>query len=148
MKIIRDEVCYVEKEDILFIGKFPPKVVEELPIFIEAKYVKFENKESIEYWEQKECVLNYDEVSCLTDEELTTAITETYKKLERLSGKWLYASEYYRRNLDRNHEYNQQIKVLKYLLKTLKGYQCNRKQYDTEFNQLIIKKETQKKIGN
>lgn len=148
MKIIRDEVCYVEKEDILFIGTFPPEVVEELPVFIEAKYVKFENNESIEYWKQKECVLNYDEVSCLTDEELTIAITETYKKLERLSGKWLYASEYYRRNLDRNHEYNQQIKVLKYLLKMLKGYQCNRKQYDTEFNQLIIKKETQKKIGN
>lgn len=146
MKIIRNEMCYVEKEDVLFIGSFPSKVIEEVPVFIESKYVKFENKESLEYWRQKECILDYDVVSCLTDEKLTATITETEEKLEKLCGQWLYATEYYRRNLDKNHEYNQQIKTLKYLLKTLKAYQNNRKQYDTEFSEIIIDKPIKKRL--
>lgn len=148
MKIIRNDVCYVETSDLYFIGKFPNRVTEEIPVVIESNYIKFENKESIEYWQQKESVLDYDAVSCLTDEELTTKIIEIESTLEKLCAKWLYTSEYYRRNLNQNHEYNQQIKKLEFLLKTLKDYQQNRKQFDTAYNQLIISKQNQKRIGN
>lgn len=137
MKIIRNDACYVEKEDIMFLGKFPWEVFDEIDFSDDSKYTKFENKESINYWLKKEDILDYDAISCLNNEELTAKIIEKEKELEKMCCKWLYASNYYRRNLDQNNEYNQQIQSTKYIIETLKKYQSNKEYYDTLFSKII-----------
>ena len=48
----------------------------------------------------------------------------------------MYASSYYRRNLDKDPEYNEKIKELKYLLATIKNYLSEKTNYDNEIRQL------------
>ena len=58
------------------------------------------------------------------------------KELNDICTKWLYASSYYRRNLDKDPEYNEKIKELKYLLATIKNYLSEKTNYDNEIRQL------------
>ena len=46
MKVIRNSVCYVEKNDILFLGMLPEEIVEA-PFIVESKWVKFENQKAV-----------------------------------------------------------------------------------------------------
>lgn len=135
MKVIRNGVCYVEKNDILFLGMLPEEIVEA-PFIVESKWVKFENKKAVNFFRETEVILDYDELSNKKEEELLETENKVEKELNDICNKWLYASSYYRRNLDKDPEYNEKIKELKYLLATIKNYLSEKASYDSEIRQL------------
>ncbi len=135
MKIIRNGVCYVEKNDILFLGMLPEEIVEA-PFIVESKWVKFENQKAINFFRETEVIIDYDELSNKKEEELLETENKVEKELNDICTKWLYASSYYRRNLDKDPEYNEKIKELKYLLATIKNYLSKKTNYDSEIKQL------------
>ncbi len=135
MKVIRNGVCYVEKNDILFLGMLPEEIVEA-PFIVESKWVKFENQKAVNFFRETEVILDYDELSNKKEEELLETENKVEKELNDICTKWLYASSYYRRNLDKDPEYNEKIKELKYLLATIKNYLSEKTNYDSEIRQL------------
>lgn len=135
MKIIRNGVCYVEKNDILFLGMLPEEIVEA-PFIVESKWVKFENQKAVNFFRETEVIIDYDELSNKKEEELLETENKVEKELNDICTKWLYASSYYRRNLDKDPEYNEKIKELKYLLATIKNYLSEKTNYDNEIRQL------------
>ena len=135
MKAIRNGVCYVEKNDILFLGMLPEEIVEA-PFIVESKWVKFENQKAVNFFRETEVILDYDELSNKKEEELLETENKVEKELNDICTKWLYASSYYRRNLDKDPEYNEKIKELKYLLATIKNYLSEKTNYDNEIRQL------------
>ena len=135
MKVIRNGVCYVEKNDILFLGMLPEEIVEA-PFNVESKWVKFENQKAVNFFRETEVIIDYDELSNKKEEELLETENKVEKELNDICTKWLYASSYYRRNLDKDPEYNEKIKELKYLLATIKNYLIEKTNYDNEIRQL------------
>lgn len=135
MKIIRNGVCYVEKNDILFLGMLPEEIVEA-PFIVESKWIKFENQKAVNFFRETEVIIDYDELSNKKEEELLEIENKVEKELNDICTKWLYASSYYRRNLDKDPEYNEKIKELKYLLATIKNYLSEKTNYDSEIRQL------------
>lgn len=135
MKVIRNGVCYVEKNDILFLGMLPEEIVEA-PFIVESKWVKFENQKAVNFFRETEVIIDYDELSNKKEEELLETENKVEKELNDICTKWLYASSYYRRNLDKDPEYNEKIKELKYLLATIKNYLSEKTNYDNEIRQL------------
>ncbi len=135
MKAIRNGVCYVEKNDILFLGMLPEEIVEA-PFIVESKWVKFENQKAVNFFRETEVIIDYDELSNKKEEELLETENKVEKELNDICTKWLYASSYYRRNLDKDPEYNEKIKELKYLLATIKNYLSEKTNYDNEIRQL------------
>ena len=135
MKVIRNGVCYVEKNDILFLGMLPEEIVEA-PFIVESKWVKFENQKAVNFFRETEVIIDYDELSNKKEEELLETENKVEKELNDICTKWLYASSYYRRNLDKDPEYNEKIKELKYLLATIKNYIIEKTNYDNEIRQL------------
>lgn len=135
MKVIRNGVCYVEKNDILFLGMLPEEIVEA-PFIIESKWIKFENQKAVNFFRETEVIIDYDELSNKKEEELLEIENKVEKELNDICTKWLYASSYYRRNLDKDPEYNEKIKELKYLLATIKNYLSEKTNYDNEIRQL------------
>ena len=135
MKVIRNDVCYVEKNDILFLGMLPKEVVEA-PFIVESKWVRFENQRAVNFFRETQVILDYDELSNKKEEELLETENKVEKELNDICTKWLYASSYYRRNLDKDPEYNEKIKELKYLLASIKKYCSEKANYDSEIRQL------------
>lgn len=135
MKVIRNGVCYVEKNDILFLGMLPEEIVEA-PFIVESKWVKFENQKAVNFFRETEVIIDYDELSSKKEEELLETENKVEKELNDICTKWLYASSYYRRNLDKDPEYNEKIKELKYLLSTIQNYRSEKTNYDSEIRQL------------
>ena len=135
MKVIRNGVCYVEKNDILFLGMLPEEIVEA-PFIVESKWVKFENQKAVNFFRETEVIIDYDELSSKKEEELLETENKVEKELNDICTKWLYASSYYRRNLDKDPEYNEKIKEFKYLLSTIQNYRSEKTNYDSEIRQL------------
>lgn len=135
MKVIRNSVCYVEKNDILFLGMLPEEIVEA-PFIVESKWIKFENQKAVNFFRETEVIIDYDELSNKKEEELLEIENKVEKELNDICTKWLYASSYYRRNLDKDPEYNEKIKELKYLLATIQNYRSEKTNYDNEIRQL------------
>ena len=135
MKVIRNGICYVEKNDILFLGMLPEEIVEA-PFIVESKWVKFETQKAVNFFRETQVILDYDELSNKKEEELLEIENKVEKELNDICTKWLYASSYYRRNLDKDPEYNEKIKELKYLLATIKNYLSEKTNYDSEIRQL------------
>ena len=135
MKVIINGICYVEKNDILFLGMLPEEIVEA-PFIVESKWVKFENQKAVNFFRETEVIIDYDELSNKKEEELLETENKVEKELNDICTKWLYASSYYRRNLDKDPEYNEKIKELKYLLATIKNYLSEKTNYDNEIRQL------------
>ena len=100
MKVIRNSICYVEKNDILFLGMLPEEIVEA-PFIVESKWVKFENQKAVNFFRETEVIIDYDELSNKKEEELLETENKVEKELNDICTKWLYASSYYRRNLDK-----------------------------------------------
>lgn len=140
MKIIRKYTCYVELEDILYLGVVPDDVLSEIKNKVYyspfIKFIRFEKEESLKYFKKKKEIINYDSICNLSNDELDTKISEISVKLNNYSSKWLEASKQEREKLDNDNPYNSNIKSLKYMLESLKKYKDNRELYDKEIKQL------------
>ena len=142
MKIIRKYTCYVELEDIEYLGVLPRNVVSEIKdrVFYSPfiKFIRFDKDESLDFFRQKEDIIDYDSICNLTEEELTIKINETKEKLDEYATRWLNASSREREKLDNDTEYNSNIKSLKYTLESLKKYRDNKELYDREISNLTF----------
>ena len=74
MKIIRNGVCYIEREDIDFIGVLPQNICSviqwDVYYSIKFKLLKLKDKESAQYFSDKDFILDYDMVKDLSTQEL------------------------------------------------------------------------------
>ena len=113
-----------------------PEEIVEAPFIVESKWIKFENQKAVNFFRETEVIIDYDELSNKKEEELLETENKVEKELNDICTKWLYASSYYRRNLDKDPEYNEKIKELKYLLATIKNYLSEKTNYDNEIRQL------------
>lgn len=140
MKIIRNGICYIEREDIDFIGALPQKVCNvikwDVYYSIKFKLLKLKDKKSVQYFSDKDFILNYDMVKDLSTQELEKMKKEIEVKLDHLSLKWLNASINTREKLDKDRQYNFNIKSLKYYIDSINKYINNKELYDTEISTL------------
>mgnify|MGYP005770612647 CR=1 FL=1 len=140
MKIIRNGVCYIEREDIDFIGVLPQNICSviqwDVYYSIKFKLLKLKDKESVQYFSDKDFILDYDMVKDLSTQELEKMRKEIENKLENLSLKWLNASINTREKLDKDKEYNFNVKSLKYYIESIKKYINNKELYDSEISTL------------
>lgn len=140
MKIIRNDVCYIERDDIDFIGALPQKVcsIIQWDVYYSIKFnlLRLKDKESVQYFSDKNFILDYDKVKDLSIEELEKMKKEVENKLEYLSLKWLNASINIREKLDKDKEYNFNIKSLKYYIESINKYINNMELYDSEISTL------------
>lgn len=143
MKIIRNKVCYIEFDDILFLGCLPQTVFSELKVYYskDIKFQKFTKKEAVNFFKKNEYIIDYDSVKNLSDSELDYKIKELKDKLNYLSSKWLNGSQSERKKLDMDKEYNTLINGLKYTLKTLENYRNIKSTYDEEINKIFNNKQ-------
>ena len=140
MKIIRNGVCYIESEDIDFIGVLPQNICSviqwDVYYSIKFKLLKLKDKESAQYFSDKDFILDYDMVKDLSTQELEKMRKEIENKLEHLSLKWLNASINTREKLDKDKDYNFNIKSLKYYIESINKYINNKELYDSEISTL------------
>lgn len=140
MKIIRNGICYIEREDIDFIGVLPQKVCDviqwDVYYSIKFKLLKLKDKESVQYFLDKDFILDYDMVKDLSTQKLEEMRKEIADKLEHLSLKWLNASVNTREKLDKDKEYNFNIRSLKYYIESINKYINNKELYDSEISTL------------
>ena len=135
MKIIKDNHIIIEIADITYLGKLPQNVAGELKTYYgpDEQFEVFKTKESIEYFKNKDFILDYTYVANLSQEELEKLIIDIEIELERLSKIYLDGPISVRVKLDRNREYNEKIKNMIYKLNTLKKYRTNKNEYDIAF---------------
>ena len=140
MKIIRNGVCYIEREDIDFVGVLPQNIcsVIQWDVYYSIKFIllKLKDKESVQYFSDKDFILDYDMVKDLSTQELEKMKKEIENKLENLSLKWLNASINIREKLDKDKEYNFNVKSLKYYIESINKYINNKELYDREISTL------------
>ena len=142
MKIIRNDVCYVEVDDLLFLRPLPQEIVYELKVYYSKniKFQKFAKKNALDFFKENEYIIDYDWIKNLSLTELEYKIKEIKDKLNKLAGKWLNGSKVERDKLDKDNDYNLLIKNLEYLLKTFENYRNNKSNYDYEVNQIFNSK--------
>ena len=138
MKIIRNGVCYIEREDIDFIGVLPQNICSviqwDVYYSIKFKLLRLKDKESVQYFSNKDFILDYDMVKDLSTQELEKMRKEIENKFENLSLKWLNASINTREKLDKDKEYNFNVKSLKYYIESINKYINNKELYDREIS--------------
>ena len=144
MKIIRNGICYIEREDIDFIGVLPQNTCSviqwDVYYSIKFKLLRLKDKESVQYFSDKDFILDYDMVKDLSTQELEEMRKEIEDKLEHLSLKRLNASINTREKLDKDKEYNFNIKSLKYYIESINKYINNKVCEKLSNNLLIIMK--------
>lgn len=103
-----------------------------------SKHERILNNDSVAYGDHKllEQSLDYDMVKDLSTQELEEMRKEIEDKLEHLSLKWLNASINTREKLDKDKEYNFNIKSLKYYIESINKYINNKEIYDSEISTL------------
>ena len=68
MKLITDNKVYVETKDLNFIGNLPNFVIDELKLNNKTGFEVFKNKESIDYFINRDEIINYNVVKTLEEE--------------------------------------------------------------------------------
>ena len=142
MKIIRNEVCYVEFDDLRFLSPLPQDVFYELKVYYSKniKFIKFTKKNSLNFFKENEYIIDYDWIKGLSANELDYKIKEIRKKLNKLLGRWVNGSMAERDNLNKDKEYNLLVKNLEYMLKTMENYKINKPIYDNDINEIFNSK--------
>lgn len=124
MKVIRNNVCYVEIEDIVNLDSIPDGVLREFKTHYTSRlgFEKFVSEEAIEFFKNQRSIADYDSISKLNPFELQQKIDEIYKKFER------YDLEQEKNKLS--------FEETKHLLENLKEYQLKKNEYEVEIKNL------------
>lgn len=81
MKLFRNNGVYVEVKDIEYLKLLPEEISREIPSVIEYGVVKFTSPNAIDFFKNKEEILDYDYVSNLDSKELNKEIKLRRNKL-------------------------------------------------------------------
>ncbi len=126
MKVVRNNICFVEVDDL---KRCPISKSPEW--FNNSRFARFDNPEDIEYFNSFEDIVDYDELSNLSTDELTDKICETHITLKDYISKWLDVSK-----KSDNIENYTQIKKYTAIYDCLTDYKVNRDIIDKEIKEL------------
>lgn len=139
MKVIRNDVCYIETEDIDFIGKLSSNVIKErrekLYYSPFIKFEKYKKDECVEFFREQDSVLDYNTVCDLSSEQLEEKIDSMQAQLECFSKRVLDSTK-----VVEDMSITLDIGSLKHVLDSLKKYRDNRSTYDKEISNLSFGK--------
>lgn len=124
MKVIRNNVCYVEIEDIVNLDSIPDGVLREFKTHYTSRlgFEKFVSKEAIEFFKNQRSIVDYDSISRLNSLELNQKINFTYQEFERC-------------DLEKEQN-NLTFQEIGHLLENLEHYQLRKEEYDDEIKNL------------
>lgn len=124
MKVIRNNVCYVEIEDIVNLDSIPDCVLSEFKTHYTSRlgFEKFVSKEAIEFFKNQRSIVDYDSISRLNSLELNQKINFTYQEFERC-------------DLEKEQN-NLTFQEIGHLLENLEHYQLRKEEYDDEIKNL------------
>lgn len=140
MKLILQDAVYVECRDIGEICIVPSYVFNEISDFSKSMDAieVFRKIESIEWWKNQDVVFDYLEISKLTTEEITEKIEAIKSRQQFLSKQYLTAISDFRNYLNKNENFNNEIRSLKYQRTVLEDYLKNKDSIDAKYQKLMI----------
>lgn len=144
MLIIRDGICYVDSENLTRYP-IPSTVVLDKTVYEKNDYARFFDPITILYFKAREDMLDYDEISILSEVELDTLIYQMRVKLNKISEDFLKETIDRRNALLKNEHYRNGYKNLEYKYNELKSYKSNREEYDSNIRK-ITKSMTKTKV--
>ena len=136
MKVVRNNVCFVEADDIK-----RHQISKSLVWINNSSFAIFDDPEDIEYFNSFEDIVDYDEISNLSNDELTDKICETHITLKGYISKWLDVSK-----KSDNIENYTQIKKYTAIYDCLTNYIVNRDIIDNEVKELESSIKCEKKL--
>ena len=124
MKVIRNNVCYVETDDIMNLDSIPDGVLREFKTHYTSKlgFEKFTSEESVEFFKSQKSIVDYDSISRLNSLELNQKINFTYQEFERC-------------DLEKKQN-NLTFQEIGHLLENLEHYQLRKEEYDDDIKNL------------
>lgn len=140
MKIIKNNICYVEKADLL-LEPIPHFEEENEKKYDEGEFVSFTSEEAILYFQGRTDILDYEKIANLSKEELETEIKTTYEKMQEMELHCL-DSEIEEENMD--PEYKKLINKLKRIYVSLRTYKSCKATIDIRMKEFLNDEETSK----
>lgn len=131
MKVLKEGICYVDDSDLsrMAVPSFVFAEIDNQP-YIENGLVELKDPRSIEFIRGRDDILDYDEVSSLSVEEIEKLYQETSKRLSIYAQRWLDTPMESRERLYHDEEYMKNYDMLKYRSCDLITYKNNKDQVD------------------
>lgn len=136
MKIIINNICYVETTDTKFLKLLKIFNLEEKPLLYDSSigiFEKYELNDSIIFFANNKYVLNYDKIKNLEIGEIDHLILSYELKLIELFRKQTYLKK---ENKEEKIKLEFEIMQLKHLIDNIKKYKEYKLTYDTEIKYL------------
>ena len=142
MKIFRDNAYYVSFKDLVRFNCPDIIKLNEINHYYQNEYVVLYDKEAIEYIANRKDIINYDEVSYLSDEELANKIQDAYDQMLPYFNKFFNTPHDKRKELFKEKDFIDSFNIATYYYDGLKDYQKNRKHVDYLMNRDFPKEPT------
>lgn len=136
MKIFRDNVCYVEFEDLTRYG-LPSVVFNEVSHF-KKEIEEFRNPDAIKWLKECEYIVDYDYISSLSLEELDNKIAELFKILENRASYLLSFGLYDRKLKLQDKEENKKYDIVEIIYNCFLDYKNNKQRKDLLFRHIEL----------
>ena len=111
MKLITEDKIYVEIKDLIYICNLPNFVINEMSLENKSGFEVFKDKLSIDYFIDKQEIINYNSVRTLNDEGIYDLIHSIYEECFKLDVK-----------PNKNLNILLKLEKYEYMIKTLKEY--------------------------
>lgn len=145
MKIIRDNICFVNFKDLIFFD-FPVNLDFDKKTYNENDYVILKSEKDIDYVRKREDIIDYDYVSSLTDDELTKKIGKIEKNLEPLYIEFSSTSNESKKMLFEDEEFKNNLFKLDKIYYDLIHYRNNKEIIDQNIFDLLIENNVSKSL--
>ena len=139
MKIFRNDICYVNIEDLLRC-ELPKYLVFDKVTYEKGDFVIFEDQKSIDYVKNRKDILDYDKVCFLDEIGLNLKIKEVEKILEPFILRWTNTPSKMRKDLYKDLEYVKNYTFYRDAYYDLVDYKSNREKIDNKINEIINQK--------
>ncbi len=147
MRFFRDGICYVDFKDIAKRDLTKFVEFEDGKNYTVEDLVVVKNEEGIKAIMDRKDIVDFDEVSKMSDEELSEKIDSVAKDLDPLASRWIHTPSGKRASLFRDKKYIQEYGELKEYYFDLIDYKNNRMTIDERINSYIRNLEKGKRIG-
>jgi hypothetical protein len=128
MKVLRDGICYVDFEDLVF---KPCKAMElDKEFYNEGEMVILKREEDVNYIMSRDDIINYDDVASLSSKRLNQVVLKAENKLNNYYERILNTPKADRHLLWKNPKFANGYKESTYKVETLRKYSMNKDEYD------------------
>ena len=109
----------------------------------EDDFIKFESKEEVEYFKNREDIISYNEIANLSLNELNKKADEINEQIQKLELKWLNSGKQERTLLRKNKNYQKKLKIYNSLYESLVDYINNKNIIDFRMKNIELVYRTQ-----